>query len=181
MIIYIKKRKKAFGLLEVLLAGVIIIIILGALVLLARNAINNSAYVQERAQATGLAQEGMEIVRQIRDTNQIDKNPTTNWKTMVGPNLTNSFRTDRTYYIAYDKDSSRFYLSETSTSDIIGGVSFIRKITFASVGTDLLTKPIDVSNGGSNGIIVKVNVNWPANQAHNVAIEEKMTNSRFVF
>lgn len=73
------KYKKGFGLLEVLVSAVIIVTILSAMVFIGRSTLNNSQYAQERAQAIYLAQEGIEIVRQIRDTNWIDENNATAW------------------------------------------------------------------------------------------------------
>lgn len=74
--------KKGFGILEVLVSAVIIITILMALVFIGQTAMANSVYTQQRAQATFLAQEGIEKVRQIRDTNWIDRDPTTQWDTL---------------------------------------------------------------------------------------------------
>lgn len=74
-----KKFNKGFGLLEVLVSGTVIIIILSALLVIAKFALNNSVYLQQRATATYLAQEQIELARQIRDTNWIDSNPATEW------------------------------------------------------------------------------------------------------
>lgn len=189
MIIQFKKRKKGFGILEVLISGVIIIIILGALVVLARNAINNSQYVQERAQAVNLAQEGMEVVRQIRDTNYIDQTPTTDWRSVVcgAGNSFSFFQYDNlisTYYITYRSDSRFCLVGGAPPAITIGGKSFYRKISFSSIsGSPVLTIPTpDVSNAGANGVVVKVTVYWPNPSGdHKVEIEELLTNSRFQF
>jgi type II secretory pathway pseudopilin PulG len=69
----VPKMSRGFGLLEVMISGAVIIIILGSLVLVAHAAINNNQYMQKRAEATFLAQEGLEMVRQIRDSNWIDR------------------------------------------------------------------------------------------------------------
>lgn len=74
-------KEKGFGLLEVLLAGLIIIMMLSALVVVARAAIESNIYVQQRFQATFLAQEGMERVRHIRDTSYVDGDYTSKWNT----------------------------------------------------------------------------------------------------
>jgi len=80
-------KKLAFGLVEVLLSGAVIIIILGALVMIARAAFNNDLYLQKRAQAIYLAQGGLEIVRQIRDSNWIDGYNDSQWDNLtVSPN-----------------------------------------------------------------------------------------------
>lgn len=78
----ISKREKGFGILEVLIAVVIIVTILGALVFIGRSALNNSIHAQERAQAIYLASEAIEDIRKTRDANWIDKNEATTWKTL---------------------------------------------------------------------------------------------------
>jgi len=65
----IKKRQKAFTLVEVLVAiSVLIIGILSGLLLVTR-ALYNVAIVKDRLTASFLAQEGIELTRQIRDSN----------------------------------------------------------------------------------------------------------------
>lgn len=74
-----KNNKKGFGLLEVLVSSSIIILVLGSVVFVGRQALANSTYSQQRAEAIFLAQEGLESVRQIRDTNWIDGSNKTEW------------------------------------------------------------------------------------------------------
>ena len=194
MIIKFKKRTRGFGIVEVLISGVIIIIVLGALVVLARNAINNSQYVQERAQAVNLAQEGMEVVRQMRDSNYIDKNSyaTTSWRTMVTGNPTKDFAYNTYYYIGFNSNpvAMRFRLVKAAAPAIsLGGNNFYRTVYFTDIkSSNILKFPKDVSNTtGANavadGVVVKVTVKWPDNSAtaHSVEIEELLTNSRFQF
>lgn len=64
-----KKRQKAFTLVEVLIAITILIIgILSGFILVTR-ALYNVAVIQDRLTVSFLAQEGIELVRQMRDTN----------------------------------------------------------------------------------------------------------------
>jgi len=77
-----KKFSKGFGLLEVMISATIIIIILGSLVLVARASMNNNQYIQMRAEATYLAQEGIERVRSTRDSNWIDQDTNTTWNNL---------------------------------------------------------------------------------------------------
>ena len=74
-----KKYNRGFGLLEVLVSSSIIIMILSSVVFIGRQAIVNSTYLQQRAQAIYLAQEGLEQVREMRDTNWNDQNSETEW------------------------------------------------------------------------------------------------------
>ena len=65
----IKKRQKAFTLIEVLIAITILIIgILSGFILVTR-ALYNVAVIKDRLTASFLAQEGIELTRQIRDSN----------------------------------------------------------------------------------------------------------------
>ncbi len=64
-----KKRQKAFTLIEVLVAITILIIgIISGFVLVTR-ALYNVAVIKDRLTASFLAQEGIELTRQIRDSN----------------------------------------------------------------------------------------------------------------
>ncbi len=66
------KSKEAFSLIEALVAiSILMIGILSAFILVIRT-LANTPHIQSRLIAANLAQEGMELVRQIRDTNFID-------------------------------------------------------------------------------------------------------------
>ena len=184
----VKKRLRGFGILEVLISAVIIIIMLSALVLLARNAINNAQYVQERIQAVSLAGEGVEIVRQIRDSNYVDGKNTTQWNSMVKKlNNLDPFVTGKDYYIKYDSLAFiyQFCLTTTPTDGLttINEVDFNRKITFTDIsGSNVLKLPSDVSNLGENAVVVTATVSWSSRGAsHSIEIKELLANSRFQF
>lgn len=197
MIIKFQKRKRGFGILEVLISGVIIIIILGALVVLARNAINNSQYVQERSQAVNLAQEGIEIVRQIRDTSYYSAN---NWNQMVCNSTENRLdltvlAPDISYRFKWYSPSpgnktnldAWFCLEPgTGTGVNLAGNNFYRTVRFYNIGgsgSQILSDPTNkVKNNGVNGVIVEVVVTWPtASGDHNVNIRELITDNKFQF
>ncbi|OQB05261.1 MAG: hypothetical protein BWY19_01112 [bacterium ADurb.Bin212] len=188
------KKKKAFGLLEVLLSGVIIIIILSALTVVARNAVDNSVLLQQRAQATYLAQEGIELVRQIRDTNYIDGNPDTKWNTLVGSDSTDSsFTAMKNYYIPNhliaDRQRALLYLSgqESLTNITIDGTNFERGIVITNLNQGASTSdflPRISLNGafpsiGKLGCKVMVTVRWKSkNSDKSIVLETRLTNSR---
>lgn len=77
------KRKKGFGLLEVLVSSTIIIIVIGTVVSIGSASMKNNEYLQQRAQAIYIAQLGIERVRFMRDSNWIDGRSDTNWKTLI--------------------------------------------------------------------------------------------------
>ncbi|MDD3488156.1 MAG: hypothetical protein PHH35_02280 [Candidatus Pacebacteria bacterium] len=84
-----KNRNKAFTLVEALVAITVVITgILSALILVTR-VLYSTRIIQDRLTASFLAQEGMELVRQIRDTNFIrklqPKGEGVNWLTNMTP------------------------------------------------------------------------------------------------
>ncbi len=76
-------KSKGFGIIEVLISSSIIISVLGGLVYAGRMTYQNTLYLQDKSQAIALAQEGLEIVRQIRDTNWVDNSADTHWNDLV--------------------------------------------------------------------------------------------------
>lgn len=64
-------RRKGFGLLEVTFSTAIFIVVVGSLVTLSRLSLRNAVLSTQRSQAMNLAQDGIESVRQMRDTSWI--------------------------------------------------------------------------------------------------------------
>jgi Tfp pilus assembly protein PilV len=194
------KYKKGFGLMEVLLSGVIIIMILGALVAIGHAAITNSEYAAERTQAIYLAQEGIETVRQIRDSNWIDGNPTT-WKAIFTDPVGTMFPietqpTADTYLLyqgAFRSPASMhgYSLSACSGSPCSGGsvplagINYTRIFKTTAADTDVSnllptegTTKTDV-HPDINAMKIRVVVSWTSNgQAKSVEASEILTNWR---
>lgn len=189
------KFKKGFGILEVMVAAMIIITILAALVFISHAAINNSVYTQQRAQATYLAQEGIETVRQIRDTNWIDSNSATQWDTLIWDGTkANLLKVDttRSYNIALS--GSKYGLevinlpsvpAETIPIPATNGTTYTRTITIALVG-NLLPKdttpppnPTDVWPA-LNALKVTTTVIWDSvvGNGKSISVSEVITNWR---
>lgn len=72
--------KRGFGLIEAVFATGILAMIATGAVVLNTQALRNTAVLADRLTAFEWAQEGVEVVRQIRDTNLIDGHPETDWK-----------------------------------------------------------------------------------------------------
>ena len=185
------KRKKAFGLLEVLLAGVIIIIVLSSLVVVARNALDNSVLLQQRAQATYLAQEGIELVRQIRDTNYIDGDNKTKWNTLEGTDsaVVISTNSNTKYAVKGDMSAGRvrlvLYNGQEDGVVSIDGTDFIRTIKFDDNYDGSLQQDPKLKYNGSQvttqSFSVEVEVSWQSKnseQRKTIMIREMLTNSR---
>lgn len=192
----IKKFKKGFGLLEVLLAGVIIITVLGALVFLGRNTINNSTYNQQRTEALFLAQQGIEMVRQIRDSNYIDGNQNTNWNHFISlpladgdsggrdpdatPKLEKDYKLCRTLSNLTGDGLRRLVLVDNDDPRCSTANGFYtRKIVFHDIGNEIFTRPLGIEEAKKNGYKVEVTVDWFFNgNSKSLTINELVANSR---
>lgn len=88
-------QRAGFGLLEVIFSTAIFIVVVGSLVSLSRLSLRNAVLSTHRSQAFNLAQDGLEIVRQMRDTTWIQGSsasrslPGKSWVTYPGCTGTN--------------------------------------------------------------------------------------------
>jgi len=194
------KNKKAFGLIETLVACSILIIITGALLAVHILTTNNISYVKHRAQAYNLASEGIESVRQIRETNLVDGQQLTSWDSLVcassvfsKPEFSNlddnDVSNDKVYSVFVNQGACssltpiprKFLKLQNEGEKIsIGGITYTRKITFRSSGVD----PYVVAPAGqgqatteNNAFRVNVEVSWTLNgQNRSVSVSELLTN-----
>lgn len=179
-----KKRKKGFGLLEVLLASLIAIIVLGGLVYLARNSMLNMAYRFQHSQATFLAQEGIEVVRQIRDTNYIDGESATKWNTLLfnssGNSVPISSMNDRDYQISFDLNNNKYKLNSGVETVDIEGTKYKRVINIRTIDSDSDNIFQADENLLINAYVVDCIVTWTnlRGGSAEVKVTEMMTNSR---
>ena len=183
----VDKRKKGFGILEVLLASLVVIIVLGGLVYLARNSMLNTAYRFQHSQATFLAQEGIEVVRQIRDTNYIDGDSNTKWNTLFFDNdnrVVPIFQmAGNNYSTSYNASNGKYELKlPNANPDIvqIEGTDFERVINVRQIDqveNNIFEGDQDLLN---NAYVVDCIVTWVSARGGGaeVKITEMMTNSR---
>lgn len=189
----IKKTKKAFGIIEVLIASTIVIIIVFALTAVANSSMKLSDKMQERAQATQLAQEGIEIIRQMRDTNWIDDNTATDtdtdWNSFIydyNIGVWNNIDNSHDYRIAFGPAViKRFYLVETAVGENINlgddaSNTFNRRIKFESVGDLLPNVSIVPANNtlSKDQYATKVTVIVKTPSGEIVTLSEMITNWR---
>ena len=117
-----RKQKKGFGLLEVLISTVIVIMMMSALVMIGKKSLSNTVYVQQRAQAIYLSQEGLEIIKQMRDTNWVDGKSNTKWDSLAMDkfsheiiNLTEVSNPESYNTLAWvDSPENRYYLENNA-------------------------------------------------------------------
>lgn len=181
-----KKIKNGFGIVEVLIASVIMMIVIFALTAAGRSALRGTIYLHERAQAMYLAQEGIEQVRQVRDSNWLDNLPATTFKQFTDYGVDDTAE----WAIAYDGSTAPFgfkiapALPDNSNSDItIDGTVFNRTIIFKQIlSTDNIVPAYgDFTTTAKNQSVVKVTVNlkWQSNDSDkNITVSELMTDWR---
>jgi len=168
--------KKGFSIIEVLISTTIIAVILGGLVAIGRNVLANNMVLSEKTQAVYLAQEGIEIVRQIRDTNWVDASNTTlwDWWKQDGENLAQI--TPGRYGISHIKlPGYNYALNQNLTEKIQldeNDTTYNRTILIEK-SDNLYTKSEDVLAG--NSYKVTVEVTWGKSSTK---ISEILTNWR---
>lgn len=162
-----KEFNKGFGLLEVLVSSSIIIMVLSSVVFIGRQAIVNSTYLQQRAQAIYLAQEGLESVRQIRDTNWIDRNSDTEWNYLVLTGSTYSVPSNGNYILKYESFKKRTLLNKDTTPsgelinlDKQDFNRFIKVENITSSASILPEDGLNITNKAINSMKVTVEVKW---------------------
>lgn len=165
----IKMKKKGFTLLEVIIAIFIITVgVVGTISLIVQT-LSGTAIASQRLIAAYLAQEGIEIIRNIRDTNWLEggDNPWNEGLTGCSNGCIADYKTPTQLdpplpayngqYLNIDTNGFYSYFGGTPTK-------FQRKITISSE-TDVLT--------------VKVSVIWrEKGKTHSISLEEKLYNWR---
>lgn len=132
-------KKSGFGLIEVVISLGIIALVMGSVTLLGRVVYNGTIVAKHRAEASAFAQQGTELVRQIRDTQLVDKKTGTwdNWFDSGGfgdnVSLTNANSSKNWRLVTYGSSGSQY----TMTSQ---GVDYTRNIIVYKdkVPTDLV-------------------------------------------
>ncbi|MBI3261442.1 hypothetical protein HYZ64_03685 [Candidatus Berkelbacteria bacterium] len=134
-----------FGIIEVLVAASIIALVGGGVVMLNSSVLRNTALIADRLIAFEWAQEGIEVARQIRDSNLIDNRPETDWKCfnpgiIPPPSAANTFdcgfndplvTASRSYRLDFTTDQShqsRWVLVEGSETSQFPGNQMTREI-----------------------------------------------------
>jgi len=181
-----QKYKKGFGILEVLVSSVIIITILSLLVFIGRSALANSLYAQQKAQVIYLAQEGIEQVRQIRDTNWIDGDNTTQFDSVVWNSAKNDLQqlVDGEYVFYYNSTLKRYGLTANASGESISidGQAYTRKIILSSISSSSTILPgsgVNNINKSDQSFKATIRVTWDINgQAKNIEASEILTNWR---
>lgn len=183
-----KFGKKSFGLIEVLIACSILIILSGAVLAINVVVNNNLQFTRERAHAYYRAMEAIEAVRNIRDSNYIDGDASTDWDSFVCNQTQN--RIDQ----PERNDPDARYIVNTNctvggTNDRLMlfpagdrrgnyrsafGIDYYNYLTFEDSGINP-----DIKNGDTNNNSIRVvaTIEWESRgRTHSVELREILTN-----
>jgi len=183
--------KKAFSLIETLIAATIIVILLYSLVAVGRNSLERSSLMHERAQAMLLAQQGLEIVRQIRDTSWIDDTQQ-GWSDFVynilpTPNWSSNTADPLKITIPDNVAPNRPFLTTAGTNPEVINVDnldYTRTVKYTPLNqTSMPDGANDTGNDGKiqpdeNAVKVTVTVSWDSGTLQTTSISEVLTNWR---
>ena len=173
--------QKGFGLLEVLISAVIIIIILAALVFVGRAALNNNEYLAERAQAIYLAQEGLEMTRQIRDTNWTDGDADSKWNTLQFDSVSSKFVATGSgdYKLQYQSPISRLGLVSGTETITINQVDYVRAIKVETIASSSELIPNNSTDLKPYALKITSTVTWNYSDVpRTISVSEILTNWR---
>jgi len=155
-----KSNNKGFGLLEAVLAIAVLVIVVASTVTLSRMSIKSSAISLDRVQAYYLAQEGIEAVRQIRDTN---------WLSSAGNPWLNDVCVDCYCLAGPEYTSGNYWQLSTDLEKyknvVLSNKTFTRTISILSPesGVDTSLKGFGIQNTNNNKLKkVEVKVTWKA-------------------
>ncbi len=188
------------SLLELIVALSILVIALTATIILVVNSINAGREGINRQIATNLAREGIELVRNIRDSNWIDPaDPKPSWDEGLNADPTAVPVIDGTNPVALDFGAAN--IGDTSYTQLLlsgseywqggpavdGNATFFRLITFSTIcrapgGTETIEEsengPGNIcsnSNDTEVGLKVVSEVRWPsAGSGRRVIVEERI-------
>lgn len=123
-------NQSGFGILEVLIASGIIAIFAGGVIILGNMALRSVVVNKHRLQAAYLAQEGVELVRNIRDSNWVDGNKNTGWDFGINDSGGNN------RYLDQDAITDKWELKSGPEESIpLNNVNFTREIRISQPDT----------------------------------------------
>ncbi len=200
-----KTNKKILGiraesLIETIVAVTVIAIGATAAGVMVRTSLVGVEISQDRMLALNLAREGIEAVRNIRDTNWLrySGNADACWNTLEGTDITDcedELIAEDYYAIMLDMETLEYYLTDVGYSDVMGTTEYMIYtcdiVGSTSTGT-LYTTPsddtdciesnfqrmVDISYENSNLMSVTVTVGWLDNGGteKEVSLTEKIGN-----
>lgn len=195
---FLLETGRGFGIIEVLISGSIIVTMLGALLGVGTLSLNANQTMLERAQAAFLAQEGIEILRQIRDTNWLDANANTKWDSFnlaAAQTITEQLETAAPvegkliFNTAFTPPRYSFSTDLVAGDEVVilNNVNYTRRVSFNKAGNllpgldsqSLTQTAMDESIKNSNAVKATVTVSWRLGSVDkNIRMNEILTNWR---
>lgn len=126
--------KRGFGLVEIVIASAIISATIFSLVYVFVIATRLEAQASNKIRANFLAEEGLEVLRLLRDAS---------WSSYLAP-----LNTSTTYYLSFNAAASAWSIVTTNPGQIDG--LFSRKITLENVSRAPLTDDIEATYNAAN-------------------------------
>jgi type II secretory pathway pseudopilin PulG len=138
------KSKRGFTLIEALIAISILIIGIVSSFILVTRALYNTNIIQDRLTASFLAQEGLELVRQIRDSNYLNKinGGSINWDNNLAPGTYRISFENGLEKIQSPNEAQLYFHDDSGLFNYISSdgklTSFSRKINIEQISSDEL-------------------------------------------
>lgn len=166
-----KKIKNGFTLLEVMAAVFVVTVGLIGIFIVIQNLSTYTAYAKDRLVASYLAQEGMEIIRNIRDTNWLERSTTPDnpWDEGLLTGCLNNCEVDYTTPTVPDP----IILSYEDRNLKIDPNNGFYKYDCSGCPESKFTRKITITPDGTDALTVKVSVSWPKGKAE---VLEKLYN-----
>jgi len=147
---YLIRSQKGATIIEVIIALALASIILGSIVALAANSLASSTESKLRTQSTHYTEEGIEIVRALRDSQGFNT-------------FYSSYANGNTYYIQSDSNQG-YSLTTTSGNDYLTSINLNPPFSRTVVITD--------PGSAGNRVLVEVKVSWISRGHSDSVIED---------
>lgn len=170
-------NSSGFGIIEVLISAMIIVIVVGAAVGLSRAMVKRNIETTEKVQAYNLVREGLEIGRVYRDTKWIDKQPD-EWN--------KDFPNGGSFYFKKDNIDGSFEIGIDSSEEVIkseNNIEYTRTYMIKNLSDDAISDLNDIVDPDKNQEydlsdeikVLNVLVSWN-NDKNNVEASTILTN-----
>lgn len=129
----VKREQSGFGLLEVVLSAAVLGLVVAGVVGLLNSSLRRSVLTSERTVALQLANEGIELVRAVRDTTIID-GVVNDWIGSDG--VRDALDSQKLTYTTVSGQCCRWQLEDGEESFALGGTTYVRAIEIAVPAED---------------------------------------------
>lgn len=171
-----QQTQRGFGIIEVMVSAIIIIIIVGGSVTLIRSMIKKNIASSERIQAYNLAREGLEIARAARDTAWIDQ-AVNAWCYYLDGCTLDDMNVSSQSVLTKNSDG-KYIMDDGTTEEIvtIDGVNFIRTYNIEPLNNiPSIAAGIEVPADVTRNVTVKVSWGGDSNNENMIQASTLLT------